>query len=79
LPATEEEHDRVDVPEPPAMLVEDRVQARLVELVVTARVTVLVKPLAGVTVTVEVPETAVLTDTLVGLAVTLKSGAAVTW
>ena len=75
----EAEHVRVDVPEPPLMLVEDRVQARFVELVVTTRVTVLVKPLAGVTVMVEVPEIPVLTETLVGLAVTPKSAAAVTW
>ena len=75
----EAEQDRVDVPEPPVMLVEDRVQARFVELVVTARVTVLVKPLTGVTVMAEVPEIPVLTETLVGLAVTPKSAAAVTW
>ena len=75
----EAEQDRVDVPEPPVMLVEDRVQARFVELVVTARVTVLVKPLTAVTVIVEEPETPVLTDTLVGLAVMPKSAGAVTW
>jgi hypothetical protein len=73
------EHDKVDVPEPPATLVEERLQARFVEFVVTARVTVLVKPLTGVTVMVEVPETPVLTGTVVGLAVTLKFGTALTW
>jgi hypothetical protein len=72
------EHDKVDVPEPPATLVEERLQARFVEFVVTARVTVLVKPLAGVTVMVEVPETPAVTATVVGLAVMPKSGAAVT-
>jgi hypothetical protein len=75
----EAEHDRVDVPEPPAMLVEDRLQARFVEFVVTARVTVLVKPLMGVTVMVEVAEIPVSTETVVGLAVTLKFGTALTW
>jgi hypothetical protein len=79
LPAIEEEHESVDVPEPPAMLVNERVQARFVELVVTARVTALVKPFTDATVMVEVPETPVLTDTVVGLALTLKSGAGVTW
>lgn len=79
MPTIEAEHDRVDVPEPPVTLVEDRVQARFVELVVTARVTVLVKPLAPDTLMVDVPETPVVTVTVVGLAETLKSGAALTW
>jgi hypothetical protein len=63
----------VEVPEPPVMVVEDRVQDRLVELVVTARVTVPVKPLTEATVMVEVPATPVFTLTLVGLAVIVKS------
>jgi hypothetical protein len=75
----EAEHDKVDEPEPPVMLVEDRLQLRLVEFVVTARVTALVKPLTGITVKVEVPDTLVLTETVVGLAVMLKFGTAVTW
>jgi hypothetical protein len=79
LPAIEEEHESVDVPEPPAMLVNERVQARFVELVVTARLTVLVKPLKGATVIVDVPEISVLTETVVGLALALKSGTGVTW
>ena len=66
-------HDRVDVPEPPAIDVEDRVQDRFVELVVTARVTVPVKPFTGATVMVEVPVTPAFTVTLVVLAVTVKS------
>jgi hypothetical protein len=75
----EAEHDSVDVPEPPAMLVEERVQARFVELVVTARETALVKPFTGATVMVDVPETPVLTEMVVGFAATLKFGAGETW
>ena len=66
-------HDRVDVPEPPAIDVEDRVQDRLVELVVTARVTVAEKPFTGATVIVAVPATPGFTVTLAVLAVTVKS------
>jgi len=54
------------------MEVEDRVHDRLVEFVVTARVTVPVKPLTGATVMVEVPATPAFTVTLVGLAVMVK-------
>ena len=71
-------HDRVDVPDPPAILVEDRLQDRLVELVVTARLTVPVNPLSGAIVTVEVAATPAFAVTLVGLALMLKSGALVT-
>jgi len=73
LPAGDPVHDRVDVPEPPVMLVEVRVHDRLVELVVTARVTVPVNPLTGATVIVEVPAALTFTLTLVELAVTVKS------
>jgi hypothetical protein len=73
LPAGAPWHDKVDVPEPPVMLVEDKVHDRLVELVVTARPTVPEKPLSGATVMVEVPVAPALTLTLVGLAVTVKS------
>ena len=69
----------MEAPEPPVMLVELRVQTRLVELVVTTRVTVPVKPLRGLTVIVEVAVAPALTLTLVGLAVIWKSGALVTW
>jgi hypothetical protein len=55
VPATEELHDRVDVPEPPVMLVEERVQDRLGELVETERLTVPAKLFTGDTVIVEVP------------------------
>jgi hypothetical protein len=61
------------VPEPPVMLVDDNVQDRLVELVVTARVTVPAKPLTGATVMVEVPATPAFTVALDGLAVIVKS------
>ena len=37
-------HVRVELPEPPVMLVDARVHERLVELVVTARLTVAVNP-----------------------------------
>jgi hypothetical protein len=53
--------------------VEERVQDRLVELVATARVTVPENPLSGPTVIVDVPGLPVVTGTLVGLAVTVKS------
>ena len=73
MPAIDAEHDSVEVPEPPVILVNDSVQDRLVELVVTARVTVPVKPLTGATVIVEVPATPAFMVTLVALAVTVKS------
>jgi hypothetical protein len=71
-------HDRVELPEPPVILTEDREQIKLVELAVTAKVTVPVKLFNGATDMVEVPLAPALTETLVGLAVMLKSGAAVT-
>ena len=55
MPATDPVQDRVEVPEPPVMLVELNVHERLVELVVTAKVTVPAKRLTGATVIVEVP------------------------
>ena len=73
MPAMDAEQEREEVPEPPAMLVEDNVHDRLVELVVTASVTVPVKPFTGATVIVDVPVTPALTVTLVALAVTVKS------
>jgi hypothetical protein len=54
------------------MLVEDRVQDRFVEFVVTPRVTVPAKPVEpGATVIVEVPAAPALEVTLVGLAETV--------
>jgi len=78
LPAGVPVHDRVDDPEPPVMLVEDRLQVRPVELVVTDRVTVPVNPLSEATVMVEVAATPAFAVTVVGLAVIPKSGALVT-
>ena len=63
----------MEAPEPPVVLLELRVQERLVELVVTASVTVPVKPFTGATVIVEVPATPAFTVALVTLAVTVKS------
>ena len=73
MPAALPVHESVEVPEPPEILVEVSVQARFVELVVTARVTVPVNPFTGATMMVEVPATPTFTVTLVGLAVTVKS------
>lgn len=63
----------MEVPEPPVIEVTVIVQTRLVELVVTANVTVPVKPLTGATVIVEVPTIPAFVVTLVGLADTVKS------
>jgi hypothetical protein len=65
--------DSVEVPDPPVILVDVRVHDRLVELVVTERVTLPVNPFIGVTVIVEVPATPSFTVTLVGLAEIMKS------
>ena len=73
MPATEALQDRVELPEPPTIDVEDSVHDKLVELVVTARVTVPANPLSGATLIVEVPATLALTVMLVVLAVTVKS------
>jgi hypothetical protein len=73
LPAALPVQVSVEVPDPPVMLVDDKVHDRLVELVVTARPTVPEKPFTGATVIVEVPATPALTVTLVGLAVIVKS------
>jgi hypothetical protein len=64
----------VEVPDPPVILVVDSVQARFVELVVRARVTVPVKPFRGATVRVEMPPMPAFTVTVVGLAEMVKSG-----
>ena len=68
-------HERVELPEPPAILVEESVHERLVELVVTARATVPPNPLIGATVMAEVPATLTLVETLLGVEATLKSWA----
>jgi hypothetical protein len=81
LPVVEAVHERIDVPEPPLMLAVDRVHVRLVELVVTARDTVPVKPFTGETVIVDMAATPCAAVMLVGLAAIVKSGCAtvVTW
>lgn len=66
-------HDSVDVPELLAIVVALKVHDKLVELVVTARMTIPMKPFAGATVMVEAPATPTLIVTIVGLAVTVKS------
>ncbi len=45
MPAGEPWHDRLEDPEPPVMVVEDKLQTRLVELVAAESVTVAVNPL----------------------------------
>jgi hypothetical protein len=55
------------------MLVEERVHDRLVELVVTESVTVPAKPFKDATTMVDVPATLILVETVVALAVRLKS------
>lgn len=79
MPAGDPVQDSVEVPEPPVMPVGFNVHERLVELVVTARVTVPVKPFSGVIEIVEVPNIPALPVRPVGLAVTVKLGALVTW
>jgi hypothetical protein len=66
-------HDSVEVPEPPVTLVGDKVQERFVELVVTVRATVPVKPFSGAMVIVEVPAAPAFVVTLVGPVVIVKS------
>ena len=75
MPADDPVQERTVVPEPPAILVEDSVQVRLEELVVTERLTVPENPLIGDTVIVEVPAVPAGTVTLTGLADRVKSGA----
>ena len=69
---------RVEVPEPPVMLVGLRVQVRPAGDTVEVRATVPVKPLIGATVMVDVAVAPERIVTLVGLAVIEKSCAAVT-
>jgi len=63
----------VDVPEPPGILVVDRLHERFVELVVTERETVLLKLLREVTLMVECAATPGAVATVDGLAETPKS------
>ena len=66
----------MELPEPPVTLVELRVQTRLVELVVTVRVTVPVKPFTGLMLIVGAPATPAFTVTAVGFAAIVKSSCA---
>jgi hypothetical protein len=70
VPAAVNVQESVDVPEPPVTLVGVNVQAELSEV----RATVPVKPFTGEIVIVEVPAVFTATVTLVGAAVTVKSG-----
>ena len=63
----------MEVPETPEMVVEVRLQDRLVEFVVTARATVPAKPFREETAMIEVPATPALTVRLVKLADTERS------
>jgi len=65
--------ERLDVPDPPTMELDDRLHERLVELVITARATAPVNPLREAIVIVEMPETPTLVETLFGFAVKVKS------
>jgi hypothetical protein len=65
----------MEVPEPPVMLVDESEHERFVELVETASATVPLKPLRGATVIVEFRKSAAFEITVVGLAVSVKSGA----
>ena len=76
LPVMEAAQVRLDPPEPPVMLVEERVQERLDEFVVTVRVTVPVKPLTGIIVMADVPAVPCVAVTVVGFATIVKSGCA---
>lgn len=78
LPGETELHERIELPEPLATVVGERVHDRLGELVVTVRVTVPAKPFVGLTVNVEFPAMLVLGEILAGLAVRAKSGTFVT-
>jgi len=83
LPVVDSIHDRVEVPDVIALvkstLVGDRVHVRPVGgETVSDNVTVPVNPFMAVTVMVDVLGEPTTADTVVGLATTVKSGAAVT-
>jgi len=56
------------------MLFELRVQIKMVELVVTTRVTVVVKPFTGLIVIVDMPAAPTFIVTFVGFAAMVKNG-----
>ena len=74
VPAAVKVQESVEVPEPPVMDAALRVHAELFEV----SPTVLVNPLTGETVIVEVPAELTTTVKVVGLAATVKSGRPVT-
>ena len=74
MPAAEPVHDRLDVP-PPGICVTLRVQARLLELVMTDRATVPMNPFVGLIVMVDVPATPALRVRVEELALMSKSAA----
>lgn len=78
LPVVEPIQERVDVPEPPLMVFEERLQDRF-EFDTIERVTVPVNPLSGAIIIEDVPGEPVAVETFVGLEDMVKSGAADTW
>jgi hypothetical protein len=68
-------HDSLELPEPPETHVGETVQARLVEFVVTTRLTEPVKPFIGVIVIVELPETPTGLEMIFGFVVRKSGGA----
>jgi hypothetical protein len=73
LPAALPVQERVEFPEPPVVEVTVRVQTRLVELAITARVTVPAKPFSGATAMMEVALTPAFMVEIFGLADIVKS------
>ncbi len=73
LPDAEPVQNSVDVPDPPLTLVGLTLHRRSVELVVSERETVPVKPFRGVTLIADEPFVPVFTWTVVGLTVIAKS------
>jgi len=73
LPVAVNVQDRVDVPEPPVTVTGVRMQAVLSDVNATSAV----NPLSGETVMVASPAEPTVTVTLVGAAVTVKSGSPV--
>jgi hypothetical protein len=65
--------DSLEVPEPPVMVDGVNVQTRLLEFVAADRLTVPVKPFAGVTDTVAAPAVLTVVEMVIWLAVTAKS------
>jgi hypothetical protein len=66
-------HERVELPDPPEMVVWLRAHTRPVEFVVTARTTVPANPLTGATVIVELPAEPAFSATTVGFAFRVMS------